>query len=92
MIEFNNSVLNVDDTHYNSTARRPAPDAGGHSGDSMLNTEFRCRNSSFRFGLAEDADSKKIFFYDNVLMRLIKTLLTVPYFNRLGAAHWQQVN
>lgn len=85
LIDFNNPVLNVDNTLYNSTARFPAPDAGGHSGDSVLNTEFRCRNSSFRFGLAEDADSEKISFYDNVLMRLIKTSLTVPYVNRLGA-------
>jgi hypothetical protein len=62
LIDFDNSVLNVDNTLYNSTARRPAPDAGGHSGDSVLNTESRCRNCSFRFGLTEEADSEKVIF------------------------------
>ena len=56
-VESDNSLLNVVFILYKPAARRPVPDAESHSGDGLLNTKSRCKNSGFRFRLAQDASS-----------------------------------
>lgn len=80
------SVLNVDDTRYNPAARVLAPDVKGGVGNGVLAAELTGRNPGF--SLTEDTDDLfvgKTLLHGDVLMCLMKTLLTSRCINQWGA-------
>lgn len=78
LIDFDNSVLDVDNTLYNSTARFPAPGLESSFVNSMLTESFGAKKIGY--GLTKYADLES-HFYTHVFKLPMKTALTLQYVN-----------